>query len=192
MGKPLFGIAIIALVLVAGVFVLNSYAPRENGSTGTADYRDAEYTLGGQRVKLEHGVSETEAAPGSASKTTTRYFGNDLRADLDGDGREDVAFLLTQEPGGSGSFFYVVAALNTDHGYVGSDGYLLGDRVAPRSLVASANPGQKNVVIVNYADRVAGEPMTSPPTVGTSAYLKLDPATMRWGIVEPDPAGEAR
>ena len=191
MGKPLFGIAIIALVLVAGVFVLNSYAPLGNGATAIVDYKDAEYTLDGQRVKLERGVAETDAALGSASKVTTRYADNELRADLDGDGREDVVFLLTQEGGGSATFFYAVAALNTEHGYVGSNGYLLGDRIAPRSLVLSTNPRQKNVVVANYADRAAGEPMTSPPTVGRSAYLKLDPATKRLGIVEPDTADEA-
>jgi hypothetical protein len=46
------------------------------------------------------GISETEAAPGSASKIITRYFGNELRTDLDGDDVEDIAFILTQSSGG--------------------------------------------------------------------------------------------
>lgn len=179
-------------MLVGGFFILNSYIYNEKQATTASDYKDAEYVIDGTRIKLEDGVSETEAAPGSASKIITRYFGNELKTDLDGDGREDVAFILTQERGGSGTFFYAVAALNTDRGYRGSDGYLLGDRIAPQTTEVSQNPRHVRVVVFNYADRAPGEPMTAQPSVGKSAYLKLDPAFMQWGIVEPDFEGESR
>jgi hypothetical protein len=130
-----------------------------------------------------NGVAETPAAPGSASMITTRYFGNELKTDLNGDGREDVAFVLTQSTGGSGTFYYAVAALNTPDGYIGSDGYLLGDRIAPQSTTLSSDADQKDVVVFNYADRALGEPMTAQPSVGKSAYLKLNPTTIQWGIV---------
>lgn len=156
-----------------------------------SDYKNAVYSIDGQQVGLVNGVSETEAAPGSASKIVTRYFGNNLVTDLDDDGRDDVVFLLTQETGGSGIFYYVVAALNTPAGYVGGDGYLLGDRIAPQTIAESTNPSHINVIVVNYADRAAGEPMTTQPSVGKSAYLKLDLEHMQWGIVEPDFEGES-
>lgn len=156
------------------------------------DYKDAAYVIEGKRVQLVHGIATTEAAPGAASQIVTRYFGNELKTDLDGDGREDIAFVLTQETGGSGVFFYAVVALNTDHGYVGSDGYFLGDRIAPQSTNVSQNPRHKDVVVFNYADRAPGEPMSARPSVGKSVYLKLDPANMQWGIVEPGFEGEAR
>jgi hypothetical protein len=111
--------------------------------------------------------------------------------DLDGDGNDDVAFIVTQETGGSGVFYYAVAALNTENGYVGTDGYLLGDRIAPQSTTVSPNPRHKNVVVFNYADREVGEPMTTQPSVGQSVYLKVDIDSMRWGIVEPDFEGES-
>lgn len=191
MNKILIG-AVAALVLVGGFFALNSYIYEEKQATAVSDYKDAEFVIDGKRVKLEDGVAETEAAPGSASKITTRYFGNEIRTDLDGDGREDVAFILTQDGGGSGTFFYAVAALNTERGYVGSDGYLLGDRIAPQSSNVSMNPRHKYVVVFNYAERAPGEPMTAQPSMGKSAYLKLDPTSMQWGIVEPDFEGESR
>jgi hypothetical protein len=122
----------------------------------------------------------------------TRYFGNEYVADLDADGRDDVVFLLTQETGGSGVFYYVVAARNTEQGYIGSDGYLLGDRVAPQTIQMSPNPKHKNVIVVTFADRAMGEPMTAQPSIGKSVYLKLDTASMMWGIVEPDFEGESR
>jgi hypothetical protein len=159
---------------------------------GVSDPKAATYNINGQTITLVNGVSDISASPGSASRIVTRYFGNELNTDLDGDGRDDVVFLLTQESGGSGTFFYVVAARNTTDGYVGSDGYLLGDRIAPQSIDVSQNPRHKYVIVVNYADRSPEDPMTTQPSIGKSVYLKLDPSLMKWGIVEPNFEGESR
>ncbi len=191
MNKIILGVVVAVVLVVGGVYLFGSSA-RDGESAGAIDPRNAEYLVEGQSVRLENGVAETAAAPGSASKTITRYFGNELKTDLDGDGREDVAFILTQEGGGSGTFFYAVAALNTEEGYVGSDAYFLGDRIAPQSTNTSANPRHERVIVFNYADRAEGEVMTTQPSVGKSVYLKLDPVSMRWGVVEPDFAGESR
>ncbi len=182
----------IIVILVIGFFALNSYIYNEKQGGPITDYKDATYSINGELVTLVDGVSEMEVAPGSASKITTRYFGNEFATDLNNDGREDIVFLLTQEGGGSGTFFYAVGALNTESGYRGSDGYLLGDRIAPQNTQLSPNPKHKNVVVVNYADREINEPMTTAPSVGKSAYLKLDTASMQWGVVEPDFEGESR
>lgn len=190
MKKLIVSIFLVLVVLIGGFFLFNSY--KDEQVLGAADHKNAEYLIEGKKVKLMSGIAESEAAPGSASKIVTRYFGNELKTDLDGDGREDVAFILTQESGGSGTFFYAVGALNTEKGYVGSDGYFLGDRVAPQSTNLSTNPRHKNVVVFNYADRAPGEPMASRPSVGKSVYLKLNPATMQWGIVEPNFEGESQ
>lgn len=198
MKKLILGLLVVGALLVGGFFALNAYIYEEKQATAATDYKDAEFMIDGQRVKLEDGVAETEAAPGSASTVVTRYFGNEVKTDLDGDGREDVAFILTQSTGGSGTFYYAVAALNTERGYVGSDAYLLGDRIAPQSTNLSQNPNHVRVVVFNYADRLPaqagapGEPMTARPSVGTSVYLKIDPSSMQWGIVEPDFEGESR
>lgn len=192
MKKILLGIVIVAVLLLMVFYALNTHIYNEKQTGTVAEYKDAEYRINGTPVQLMGGVSEIEAAPGSVSKVVTRYFGNEYMTDLDNDGREDIVFLLTQETGGSGIFYYVVAALNTERGYVGSDGYLLGDRIAPQSTEMSPNPRHKNVVVVNYADRAAGEPMIIQPSVGKSAYLKLDVPSMQWGIVEPNFEGESR
>lgn len=181
--KYILALIVLAALLVGGFYALNTYIYNEK-QAGVADYKDATYLIDGTPITLENGVSETDAA-------TTRYFGNELKTDLDGDGREDVVFLVTQETGGSGTFFYAVAALNTEYGYVGSDGYLLGDRIAPQTTNESQNPQHKGVIVVNYADRLPSEPMTARPSQGKSAYLKLDSESMQWGVVEPDFPGEA-
>jgi hypothetical protein len=184
---------IVAVVVLTGGCSSNSEnQPQGQAAVPGTEYRNAEYVIEGQRIKLADGLAEAETFPGSVSRIVTRYFGNELKADLNDDGREDVVFLLTQQRGGSGTFFYAVAALNTEAGYLGSDGYLLGDRIAPQTTVVSRNPRHKNVIVVNYGDRRPDEPMTAQPSVGKSVYLKLDAETVRWGIVVPDFAGESR
>lgn len=192
MNTWLWGILGISIAAVGGFFVLNTYIYNEKQAEGAASYKDAAYYIDGTLVQLVGGEAHTDAAPGSAAKVVTRYFGNELEVDLNEDGRKDVVFLLTQNTGGSGTFYYAVAALNTPRGYVGSDAYLLGDRVAPQTTELSQNPRHKNVVVVNYADRAPGEPMTAQHSVGKSAYIKLDTNTMQWGIVVPNFEGESR
>ena len=177
MNKLLIIGLILVGALIAGFFVLNSRVYDEEQVAVVSDYKSAEFVIEGERTVLGGAV---------------RYFGNELFTDLDGDGDEDVVFLIAYEPGGSGTFYYVVAALKTENGYVGSDGYLLGDRIAPQSTEVSPNPRHVNVIVVNYADRALDEPMTARPSIGKSAYLKIVPEYMQWGIVEPDFPGESR
>lgn len=163
----------------------------ESGEHAGVDAENAAYVIEGKRINLRDGVAETAGAPGAVSTTVTRYFGNELRVDLNDDGREDVVFILTQETGGSGVFYYAVAGLNTEHGYIGSDGYLLGDRIAPQVIEVSQNPRHRNVVVVSYTDRLPGESMSTEPSAGRSVHLKLDLESMKWGIVEPAFEGES-
>lgn len=139
-------------------------------------HKDISVEVEGQVVKLTNGVAETEAAPGSASKVVTRYFGNEAAGDLDADGNADIAFVITQSRGGSGTFFYVVAALRTATGYTGTNAVLLGDRVAPQTTQVA-----NGELTVTYADRKPGEPMTASPSVGVSKHLKVVAARLQIG-----------
>lgn len=151
-----------------------------------SDYKNIEYVIDGQKIKLVNGYAETEIVPGSASKIITKYFGNEVKYDFDKDGGEDVAFLLTQQTGGSGTFYYVVAALNTVNGYVGSDAVFLGDRIAPQTT--EINNGK---VVVNFAERKSGEDFSTPPSIGKSVELIFDSKTMQFGEVAQNFEGEA-
>ncbi|MCE9541858.1 META domain-containing protein [Candidatus Kaiserbacteria bacterium] len=187
-GRTIGFLVVLAILgIVAGFYALNNHIYEEKQAYAAQDYKDAEYVIDGQRVRLTDGKSETEAAPGSASKIVTTYFGNEVKKDIDGDGRDDVVFLLTQNTGGSGTFFYVVAALNTPRGYVGSSATLLGDRVAPQTTES----GSGATIIVNYADRAPGEPFTARPSMGKSMYLLFDAKSMQFGEVVKDFEGEA-
>ena len=138
-----------------------------------SNHKNATYQIEGQAVTLVDGLSEMDFAPGSAGKLVTRYFGNEAIADLNGDGYDDVAFLLTQNSGGSGTFFYVVVALQSGSAYLGTNAVMLGDRIAPQTTGI-----ENGVVIVNYADRNPGEPFSIQPSLGVSKYLKVVETTL--------------
>ena len=120
-------------------------------------------------MTLVNGHAESEIAPGSASKLVTQYFGNAATGTLGGNGVTGVAFLLTQDGGGSGTFYYVAAALKTPSGYQGTNAIFLGDRIAPQTT--QIRDGE---IIVNYADRASGEPMSAQPSIGVSKYFRID------------------
>ena len=187
-------LAILGFAVYKFYFAKNS--TNSNSETGFS-YLNATYTIDGSKVTLKNGLSEIPAAPGSASKIITRYFGNEVRADFNGDGREDIAFLLTQQTGGTGTFYYVVAALNTVNGYAGSEGFFLGDRIAPQTTEIDSGKtalgtNRQNVIVVNYAVRMPGEPFSIQPSLGKSIWLKLDPVTMKFGEVAQNFEGESK
>ncbi len=171
--KKIFILISVALsLLLIGFYTSDFFANTQTGinTSHTQDFKNAQFRIDNELMKLGGSL---------------QYFGNELVTDVNSDGLEDVVFLVTNSPGGSGTFFYAVAALQSQNGYVGSEGYLLGDRIAPQTINMSEKPAEKNVVVVNYADRNPGEPMTTTPSVGKSLYVTLD-ETNRWRIVKPD------
>lgn len=150
------------------IFLVLQYKPLKDASSGDgADATNITYQIDGQTVELKDGAFDI-VSDDAASEATIKYFGNDVLGDFNGDGREDQAFILTKESGGSGTFYYIVAALTTADGYKGTNGILLGDRIAPQTT--EFKDGQ---IIVNYADRKPTEPFTTEPSVGVSKYLKI-------------------
>lgn len=187
--KILIWVLIGAAVLVGGFYALNSYIYNEKQGDGlSADFKEVTFMISGVPVTLKEGTAEVVTNLGGESKTRVRYFGNELRHDVDGDGREDVVFLILQETGGSGTFFYAVAALKREGGYAGSHGVYIGDRIAPQTT----EKGEGRQVIVNYADRKPGEPFSTAPSVGKSLYLLLDTETLQFGEVVQNFEGEER
>jgi heat shock protein HslJ len=187
----------ILVIIVVSVLVLVAFNNSKNTNTteipGTSNENahDAVYLIDNQSVTLVHGLSEIEVAPSSNSKITTQYFGNEVTADFDGDGQTDSAFIVTQNTGGSGTFYYVVARLNTPHGPVGSQGLFLGDRIAPQIIELATSTSGKPVLVVNYADRGVKDSFATPPSVEKTLHLLLDTKTMQFGEIVQNFEGEA-
>lgn len=121
----------------------------------STDYKNAVYFMDGRQITL--------ASQGM------KYFGNEVRGDFNNDGIGDIAFLFTYDGGGSGTFYYVAAALGSKNGYIGTNAIFLGDRIVPQTTEF-----RNGEIIVNYADRGPIEPMTARPSFGVSKYLKIE------------------
>jgi len=184
----IFGATLALLAVIGLVWMSYSGTNSSQSVDSVKDYKNATFMMDGKPITLANGVSEVPTAPGTASMETIKYFGNEAKGDINGDGIPDMAFLITRSGGGSGTFYYVVGAVqNQKGGYQGTDAVLLGDRIAPQTTEI-----KDGKVIVNYADRKSGEPMSAKPTEGKSLWLKLDTKTMQFGIVVQNFEGESR
>ena len=174
MNKKIIIIFFAIIILISAIFIFSYISKNKETSVIVSnvafDAKNSSFIIENNGVTLKNGISEIPSAPGSASKIITRYFGNEATGDLNSDGMPDTAFLITQNSGGSGTFFYVVVALNTTAGYKTTNAFLIGDRIAPQTTEINSDTKE---LYVNYADRKPGEPMTTEPSVGKTLYLKL-------------------
>ena len=129
---------------------------------------NATYWIEGQEIRLVDGRFERPTAPDSAIKTRATALGRPVYGDLDANGGEDAVLLLTYDPGGSGIFYYLAAAISVDSRYQGTHAALLGDRIVPRDIKIS-----NRVIVVRYTDRRPAEPMSAYPTIAKRAALAV-------------------
>jgi len=92
-----------------------------------------------------------------------------------------MAFIVTQSTGGSGLFYYAVVALNTPTGYKTTNAFFIGDRISPQSTEIHSDSEELHI---NFAERKAGEPFTTPPSVGAVLLLKVTSSGMLEGLMK--------
>src|SRR3989338_5155671 len=168
-------IIIILLAVAVGGWVTYNYYTKpaevveESIQRVTFNPLNATYSIEGELITLENGRAEEESEQGSAIKIETTVFGEPAMGDLDDDGVEDAALILVYNPGGSGTFYYVTAALQGSGKAEGviTRSVFLGDRIAPQNISI-----KNGVVLVNYADRAADQPMSAKPSIGVSKWLE--------------------
>ncbi len=193
MNKNLSFIIVIIFLFVIFYFGFKSKSETKINKENTdivnkiVDYKNTTYTVEGRNVVLKNGISEVQIVPNSASMILTKYFGNDVKYDWNSDSYEDVAFLLTQNDGGSGTFYYVVVALYSPFGYyIGSNAFFLGDRIIPQSLEVKTEEGEAGMIVFNYLDRNEGESFTTTPNFAKSTWLVFDSKAMDFNEYSPD------
>lgn len=165
---------VVIILIIAGIYWFSDKSSDPSDKSSNAfGFLNTSYVIENRPVTLVNGKAE-EVISDSASKITTEVFGEPANGDLDGDGKSDSAVILVQNTGGSGTFYYVAAALDTDAGVKGTAAVLLGDRIAPQTLEA-----RDGAIIVNYAVRKPNEAMTVSPSVGVTKYLIVDGETIR-------------
>ena len=155
-------------------------------SQGNSSPLDTSYLIGDQVVTLVDGHAQVPAAPGSSTTITTGVWGTPEIADLNGDGREDAALVLIHDSGGSGTFYYVVAAIRDDDGYRGTPGVFLGDRIEPRGIAVVDNR-----ITVEFLERAPGDAFAASPSVPAEQLAIYDAETGQLAQVARNFEGEA-
>lgn len=121
------------------------------------------------KARLQDGVFEEAAAPGSATKTTVVLGEAKAAGDLNGDGVEDGAVTLVANPGGSGTFIYLAAVVNLGGAARPTAAILLGDRIVVKALVI-----RSGAITVTLLTRKADEPMAAEPKVEVTRKFKVE------------------
>lgn len=175
--KKLIGAIIVLVIVLVGVvwIIRDSAAPAEPQSQvpqppkeETPPYNTT-YLIDGESITLSRGKAEEAAAPGSAEMVLWELVEQPVSGHLNGDDKWDAAMILRRSGAGSGVFYYAVAAIFTPEGPETVEGFPLGDRIVPQSILVD-----KGHAVVTYLDRAPGEPMTAPPSVPVTKMLMAE------------------
>jgi heat shock protein HslJ len=193
MKKTTLWVTVIILLIVSILSIklykpslLSKNTPPAPTTSSPFDPKNASYTIDGNVFTLKDGKASQDIAPRSATKNTLQIFGEPVYGDINGDSINDIAILLVNNPGGSGTFYYAVLAVSKNGTHSVTNALLLGDRIAPQTIAVS-----NGRAVYNYAERKAGEPMTTPPSLGKSLYVHYDAATGEIGEWVKDFEGES-
>ena len=133
---------------------------------------DLTITIDTQEFDMSDGVAEIAPSQGSGTANTLRLIGVPVLGDSDGDGTPDAALLVQHDPGGSGTFYYAVVAINDGGSYRASNALLLGDRIEPRAV--EFTDGR---FVYTYAERKPGDAMSERGSVEKSVTVTVDNST---------------
>ena len=130
--------------------------------------KNAEYPsdfTASKKAKLTDGRYEGEVQSGAASKIVTTLYPTHAVGDLNGDGADDAAVILTTNSGGSGTFYVLVAVLNQGGTPKAAATASLGDRVKVESLVINAGE-----IVLDMVTHGPQDPMCCPTQKATRRF----------------------
>lgn len=131
--------------------------------------------IGKQSFTLLNGIAEKATAPGSAATDVVRAVGDPVvGGDITGDGKPEAALLLTDDPGGSGTFYYAVLALSGTDSWRATNVVALGDRIEPQGIYFADGH-----FVYRFLERRPGEPLSEPPSVPRTVVIGFDRSTGR-------------
>ena len=179
MRKPvLTGLLIASVAALIGLFFVMRTTINQSGDRSVpAAARNVTVNLDGQSFSLRDGVAVQPAAPGSATTNTVRIVGEPAVGDATGEGEQDVALLIANDPGGSGTFYYAVLAVNHGGAYQATNAVPLGDRIVPKGIDFT-----NGHFVYRFLDRESGESMAAEPTVDEHVKVNFDPVTNRISV----------
>jgi hypothetical protein len=177
--KPTSGLLVILAACLAACTgtASPSLAPGSGSPSILPLLGSAEYPLDFSptgNVRLSEGSYEGPAAPGASTALRVRTEGSPAQGDLNGDGVPDAAVVLAVDPGGSGTFHYLFAVLDSQGRPRPAASALLGDRVEVTSVGI-----EDGVIQAAVLERAPGEPLSSPPTVARIHRYRLVDGALR-------------
>jgi hypothetical protein len=134
--------------------------------------KNAEYQTGSipdGKFQLIDGAYRKKYTPDSASEQVIQLTDQVVFGDLDAKDGQDAAVILMEEPGGSGTFYYLAAVINQNGNPRNVATAFIGDRVKINTLSIEGNQ-----IIVKILTRRENEPMASPPTLEVTRQYKLE------------------
>lgn len=81
-------------------------------------------------------------------KTPEQYFGNEVVGDLNGDDKDDVAFIIPRPDEVDGMLYYLTAALHDEKGHSGTNLVFLGYKIDPKTIEI-----ENQQIIIHYIER---------------------------------------
>lgn len=177
-------IIVSALILTTFILLLNNKQIEKPNTDNSISFDSKNFTLklDNQTFTLVNGIAQKPVSPISTTTLTTiKYFGNDAVGDINGDGLNDTVFIVTQDNGGSGLFYYAIVAINTGGEYIVTNPFYIGDRISPQSTEINSDSKE---IHINFAERNAGEPMSTKPSLDAVLLLKVSKDNVLKGLME--------
>lgn len=162
--KKILLIVIIGAALGAALYGALRLVFAPSGGEGF-DPANAAFLIESEEARLKDGQARVPSG-------AVAYAGYGAAGDLNSDGTDDYVFWVTSDGGGSGTFYYVVAALSGDSGYATTDAVFVGDRIQPEATSIGDGSGAFEIT---YLDRGENEPMSAAPTVRVTKTLRAVP-----------------
>lgn len=167
----LFGL-VAAMAALALLFAVVRSALNRSESVDLSALNNLIVTIDGDNFILVNGVAERQSAPGSAAENTVRLVGEPVAGDITGDGKTDAALVIRSDPGGSGTFYYAVIAVNDGGAYRATNVLALGDRIVPQRVDFTGDRFR-----YHYLDRKPDQSMADAPSVERTVSVTFDPDT---------------
>lgn len=167
------GVLTLAAVFAASCGQTSGAASGAAATAAAPDPTNATFKIEKDTITLTNGRSERPSAPGSSSSAVTT-LDQKTSGDVDGDGRADSVVILVNQPGGSGTFYYVSVLLNASGGTSTTPALILGDRVKVNNVRIDGK-----TIVVELLDRAPGQPMIASPSVSVTKRFTVDGGALK-------------
>ena len=185
--KILIVLAVLVVLIIGGIILMNKIKTsvnKQNPQTKNSNTPavqlsplNAKYLVESKMVNLENGKEES-ISPYGAQKQTTEIWGAPVSGDLNSDGQNDYAVIITQKTENDPGVYYYAAIALVDQQknlIVGSNAVPMGDRIDIKN-VAIVN----DAVRINYLDwKTNGDEVEASPTMPVIKSYILDGVMFR-------------